>query len=299
MEFITSFLNNASNDEDIISGTNYANKIRINLTDPKFGISKSEYFFNRESGTIAKGLSSVKFIGEQAGDLLYELSTRKKYDSFVGLLTDITLASILNSRMIDILIKIDYFSMFGNQNELIYIYEVFSNFKKPTGFAKQISRDAADNSPYRDIIYKYSLDKNKDGSQSKKLKIFDASSIMLECEKMILSSGLKDASPKDKILNYIEYMGSAGYKTGVESDRNKLFIMDVRPVRRRKDNKIFAYNVKTRSIGSGKESEMTVKKALYEQDPILKNDIVECLSWCLNGVYFEMRRYRHFEDTIF
>ena len=76
-EFITSFLNNAANEDDIKNGTAYANKIGIQVTMPKYRLSRSDYFFDKEKGVIAKGLSSVKFIGNQRELLrLFDLFTK-------------------------------------------------------------------------------------------------------------------------------------------------------------------------------------------------------------------------------
>ena len=62
IEFITSFLNNAANEDDIRNGTAYANRIGIKVTMPKWGLSKSEYFFDKDKNIIAKGLTSIKYM---------------------------------------------------------------------------------------------------------------------------------------------------------------------------------------------------------------------------------------------
>ena len=83
IEFITSFLNNAANEDDIKNGTSYANKVGIKITMPKWGVSKGEYFFDKENNIIAKGLSSIKYMGAKIAEELYDLSKGKHYTRFV------------------------------------------------------------------------------------------------------------------------------------------------------------------------------------------------------------------------
>lgn len=67
--------------------------------------------------------------------------------------------------------------------------------------------------------------------------------------------------------------------------------MDVFPVLRKKDGKQFGYSIVTKSIGSGKESRLTVFNALYKQDPIKKGDIILCKSFERDGQYFQLTSY--------
>ena len=77
IEFITAFLNDAANEDDIENGTKYAEKVGIKITMPKWGISKSEYAYDKESNTIAKGLSSIKYMGSAVAKELYDKSLKK------------------------------------------------------------------------------------------------------------------------------------------------------------------------------------------------------------------------------
>ena len=124
IEFITSFLNNAANEDDIQNGTMLARQRGIKIIQPKFGVSKGEYFFDKEKNVIAKGVSSVKYMSMAGADELYALSKSNHYDYFIDLLRDINTKTSIDSRQLDILIKIDYFSMFGNQRELFKIIEM-------------------------------------------------------------------------------------------------------------------------------------------------------------------------------
>lgn len=290
VEFITAFLNDAANDEDIRNGTALAKQRGITIVPPKFGISRSDYFFTKEKRVIAKGLSSVKYMGKAVVDELYALSKRQ-YATFTDLLWTLSHHSSLDARQLDILIKIDFFSDFGNQRELFQIVSLFDLFKK--GEAKQLKKERAAALGIEDIVAKYANGTTKSGKESKSYTLLFPMTILRECEQRILSLGMEDLGVLMKSRNFKDIMGYAGYISGKEEDRNKLYIKEVYPVRRKKDNVIFGYSLVTQSIGSGKESRMTVFKKAYDADPVKPDDILVCKSWERDGKYFRMLRYDH------
>ena len=290
IEFITAFLNDAANDEDIRNGTALARQRGITIVPPKFGISRSDYFFTKEKRVIAKGLSSVKYMGKAVVDELYALSKRQ-YATFTDLLWTLSHHSSLDTRQLDILIKIDFFSDFGNQRELFQIVSLFDLFKK--GEAKQLKKERAAALGIEDVVAKYANGTTKSGKESKSYTLLFPMTILRECEKRILSLGMEDLGILLKARNFKDIMGYAGYISGKEADRNKLYIKEVYPVRRKKDNVVFGYSLVTQSIGSGKESRMTVFKKAYDADPIKPDDILVCKSWERDGKYFRMLRFEH------
>ena len=290
IEFITSFLNNAANENDIKSGTAYANRIGIKVTMPKWGFSKSEYFFDKEQNIIAKGLSSVKYMSDGSAEELYELAHSKTYNYFVDVLFDIDEKSILNTRQIDILIKIDFFTDFGNQRELLRITDLFYNtFKR--GEAKKLKRELIDGTPFRNIIVQYASGTTKNGAEAKFYTLNDVQAILREIETHILSLGIDDLENRIKIKNFADVMGYYGYSSGKEEDRNKLYILDVYPLHRKKDGYHFGYSIITKSIGSGKEARFTVYNRVYNQDPIQKGDIICCVGYIREGQYYKLTSY--------
>lgn len=290
IEFITSFLNNAANEDDIKSGTAYANRVGIKVTMPKWGFSKSEYFFDKEQNIIAKGLSSVKYMSDGSAEELYELAHSKTYNYFVDVLFDIDEKSILNTRQIDILIKIDFFTDFGNQRELLRITDLFYNtFKR--GEAKKLKRELIDGTPFRNIIVQYASGTTKNGAEAKFYTLNDVKAILREIETHILSLGIDDLENRIKIKNFADVMGYYGYSSGKEEDRNKLYILDVYPLHRKKDGYHFGYSIITKSIGSGKEARFTVYNRVYNQDPIQKGDIICCVGYIREGQYYKLTSY--------
>lgn len=118
--------------------------------------------------------------------------------------------------------------------------------------------------------------------------MLDVISILHEGEEIIKSSNLADLDDSSKVKNFAEVMGYAGYVSGKEEDRRKLYITDIYPLFRKKDNKQFGYSIITKSIGSGKESRLTVFNKVYNTSPIKKGDIIYCKSFIRDGGYFTL-----------
>ena len=290
LEFITSFLNNAANEDDIRNGTAYANSVGIKVTMPKWGFSRSDYFYDKDNNVIAKGLSSVKYMNTTIADELYELAHSRQYERFVDVLHDIDRNTSLNTRQLDILIKIDFFSVFGNQRELLRITELFyETFKK--GEVKKIRKEIVDGTPLQPIVAKYSTGFTKSGGEAKSYTVLDAVSILRETEDAVKSVGMEDLSDTTKVRNFADVMGYVGYVSGKEEDRRKLYIADMFPAKRRKDGKQFGWNVVTKSIGSGKEAKFTIFNSDYEKNPVHKDDIIYCKRYERSGAYYNLREY--------
>ena len=74
-EFITAYLNNANNDEDVKNGNELALLYGIKIVPPRFGLSKDKYLLNKEEKVIAKGISSVKYMNADVANELYALAS--------------------------------------------------------------------------------------------------------------------------------------------------------------------------------------------------------------------------------
>lgn len=295
MEFLTSFLNNAANDEDIRNGTQYANRIGIKVTMPKWGLSRSEYFFDKEKNIIAKGLTSIKFMNERIADELYDLAHDGEYSRFIDVLKAIDEMTSVNTRQLDILIRTDFFSQFGNQRELLMIMDLYYNIFRRGG-AKSLSKERIDGSAIEDIVRKYSTGVTKSGVPSKNYTILNLDKIMEESNDAVMNLGLEDLSDVDKVRKFAEVMGYVGYVSGNEEDRTKLYIVDIYELRRKKDDKQFGYSFITKSIGSGKDARFTVFNKVYDQEPVKKGDIIVCKGYQREGQYFKMTSYSKLEE---
>jgi DNA polymerase-3 subunit alpha len=160
-EFITCCLNiNKDNSEKTTSVTEYAKKVGVKIVPIRFGYSRSDYSCDAANKTIYKGVSSVKNLNEIVSEQLYELSQERVYDNFIDLLHDITVKTSCNSRQLDILIKLNYFSDFGEINELLQKTELFQNlFDNKKGYKKQMKKSTAQKKGIDEkLLAKYSDD---------------------------------------------------------------------------------------------------------------------------------------------
>lgn len=128
VEFCTSFLNCAKNDDDIMNGTRLAQSRGISIVNPKFRFSTNEYGCDPKNKVIYKGVASIKNIGKTNGTELYALKDNH-YESFIDLLDDIYSTTSVNSKQLAILTKLDFFSEFGNPNYLLYVTDVYNRYK--------------------------------------------------------------------------------------------------------------------------------------------------------------------------
>lgn len=291
IEFATAFLNDAANDEDIKNGTEMAKQYGIKVSMPKWALSKSNYFFTKEQNIITKGMASIKYMSDTAATELYDLANNKQYIYFVDVLKDIDSETSLNTRQLDILIKLDFFSFFGNQRELLRIEEIFYDwFKK--GAAKQIKRSVIDGTAFEQAVAKHSVGVTKAGTVSKSYTLLDPMAICRDCEAVIKAANLEDLSVVMKAKNFSDAMGYSGYVSGKDEDRRKLFVKNVFPITSRA-GKQFGYNVLTQSLGSGKDGKFTVYNREYNKDPIKKDDVVVCKSYRKDRGYFILNDYEH------
>jgi len=140
-EYMTVCLNNYSDDAERTAKLKEELKyFGIKLSNIKFGMSRAKYSYDKEQGVITKGIGSIKYLNDTVSEELYDLSQSRSYDNFVDLLIDINEKTSCNSRQLDILIKLDYFSDFGEANALTYIVTVF-NTLYDKGWKKNIKQE--------------------------------------------------------------------------------------------------------------------------------------------------------------
>lgn len=270
-EFISAYLNCAANEDDITDGTALAQEYGIRISPPRFGLSKDVYVYDKENKVISKGIESVKYMNKAISNELYALKDNN-YTYFIELLLDIKNNTSVNSRQLDLLIKIDYFINFGNCAELLRINEIFNFFKN--GTAKSIKKDKIKSDVLQKIVSKHATDKNKDDSEAKSYTITDTRGLLIECEEYIKSLQLKDLDYKLKCANQQEILGYIDLTTNKEEDRRKLLITKVVPLISKGTDTAWGYALFTKSVGSGKTSRLTLKSKLYDNKPVKAMDII-------------------------
>ena len=128
----------------------------------KFRMSSNDYSFDKSTNTIYKGVGSIKNIGKSCGDNLYSLKD-DKYPTFISLLHDIKTNSLANKTEKDILIKINYFSEFGDISKLLYLNELYEKYGTRKTFKK---KELSDDCPITtDLLIRFS-DKETDKQYS-------------------------------------------------------------------------------------------------------------------------------------
>lgn len=129
LEYFTTVLNEYQSDNEktsrIIAELDY---FGIHIENIKFGKSKSEYTFDRDTNTIYKSISSIKYCNETIADELYELGRNNSYKDFVDVIKDIKTKTSVNSRQLQILTILNFFSDFGSNKKLLQIIEMFEKF---------------------------------------------------------------------------------------------------------------------------------------------------------------------------
>ena len=234
LEFTTAYLNNADNEADAVAGTQLAQTLNIQILPPKFRYSKAEYMCDKNTNTIYKGISSIKYLNAQVADELYDLRDNQ-YDSFVDLLIDITTKTSINSRQLDILIKLDYFSEFGKSRKLLKCVEYFNLFNNK----KQIKKDKVKELGIdEDIIKKYSNETEKQYNN------LDSVEIIKEFCNTIEN---KSISLQDRIKAELEFLGYISFKEP-RAKENYYVVIEYKTYKDKTKPYITLYQLKTGNI---------------------------------------------------
>lgn len=278
LEFVTAFLNNPQNDSDITNGTELASMLGIKIESPKFRYSLSKYQMNKENNTIYKGMESIKFISAGVANCLYGLRDNQ-YNTFIDLLYD--LKGKLDTRQIDILIKLDYFSEFGNSKFLTKITEMVDMFK--CGLAKQMDKSKIDDEFVKSII-------SRNSKHTEKLfKEIDCQTVMNELYEYYKATITEDYSIKEKIKWQQEYIGYVDIKSSNPDDRFKLIVTGIKPLKTKDKTRTWAYALNCVSLYTSKSNELLVYERTFTQNPLEENTIIQASPNCLTKKVYNDR----------
>ena len=273
VEFIAAYLNNAINEDDIAAGTQLATQKKIQIRSARYGHSSAKYVADNTAQIIYKGVGSIKYLNNVIGNDLYTFAKEHpQIHSFMELLIALKESNIsIDSRQMEILIRLDYFSDFGNAKELLRIRDWFNFFKQ--GAASTISSEKAKD--ILSIISDYiSTVSDKTNKPLKNYKINDIKGLLYAAEQYVKTLNIRDFTIQEKITDHNEYLGYVDIATGLDSDRCKLLISKIYPLKT-KQGTIWAYAVIARSLGSGKTNRLTVRASLYNRKPFIQNDIIQ------------------------
>jgi len=148
-----------------------------------------------------------------------------------------------------------------------------------------------DGTPIESIVSRHAVGVTKAGGVAKSYTLIDVMAILRESEFSVKETRMADLEDVVKVKNFYEIMGYAGYVSGREEDRRKLYVNDVCPLRRKSDGKQFGHSIITKSIGSGKDGRFTVFNKVFDINPIAKGDIIYCKDFTRDGAYFQLKAY--------
>lgn len=225
----------------------------IKLKNPRFRYSKSEYMMDKESNSIYKGISSYKYLNEIVGEELYILKD-KRYNNFMELLVDLQDTSI-NSRQLDILIRLDFFEEFGGSKKLLEEVDIFNSLygKKVLNLTK--------------LPLGLTLDEIKPfvgKLTEKQAREIDTNNLMNYCETKLKN---EDLPLKDKFKAMLEYQGYISYKD--ESWNENVYI-----ITEIKTNKYGTPFVNIYNLKRGESLEIKVYKNTLSKNPLDEYDVI-------------------------
>lgn len=129
-EFITAALNVFETKTDKIGNIiRYGKQMGLNIAPIKFRHSRSHYVLDKENKTVYKGLYSVKTMNEQVAEELYAIRDMD-FKNFFDLLFYLKDNSSIKINQINNLVKLNFFSEFGNIAYLLKCCELYDKYRK-------------------------------------------------------------------------------------------------------------------------------------------------------------------------
>ena len=114
----------------------------INIVPPKFRYSTYAYKFDKNKNCIWRGIGSLKYVTKKVAEDLESLSS-KTYIDFIDFLIDVEENTTINSKQMEILIMLDFFSEFGKNGKLMKIYDLFK--KGDNKYTKSLKQETKNN----------------------------------------------------------------------------------------------------------------------------------------------------------
>lgn len=250
LEFLTASLNIFSDKEEKTTAiTNYARKVGITIKDIKFGHSKADYSMEKETNSIYKGIASIKYMSADVANKLYDLAHTQKFDSFVDLLRIFP----GDSRQLEILIKLNYFSQFGSIGKLLNIVELYNKFgtRKTLKESDVLSLPM----PVQEVIAKYTV------KPKTQYKITDNDGMLRELAELV---GERPITMMMRLSWEKELLGYCASTD--QSQQGSWLVLDV-------DTK-YSPKLSIYAIWSGEQRIVKVSKRDFQSNPLVKGDTI-------------------------
>ena len=253
LEYYTVALNYYQGDIDRTNKlTEELKEFKITLNKPQFRHSLYNYFMDKETNCIYKGVASIKYLNEGSATYLYSLKD-EEFDSFVSLLKVIVESKEINSRQLKILIQLQFFQEFGNNKKLLHIYDMFQKLYSRKTISKQKMDDFLE---YKDIIIKY-CGKETD----KQYTQIDSLAILKEIEERTPNENIDISEQIDFELDVLGHINLT-----YDINKNICYITDL-------DTK-YSPKATLYSFKTGKEITLKIPKNVFNKNPFKKKDII-------------------------
>ena len=251
LEYFTTVLNEYQSDNEktsrIIAELDY---FGIHLENIKFGKSKSEYTFDKNTNTIYKSISSIKYCNEVIANELYELGKNNTYKDFVDVIKDIKTKTSVNSRQLQILTILNFFSDYGSNKKLLQIIEMFEKFYD----RKQIKKADVE-------VLGIDLNEFEGCYDNETQKMYKELHMDRYVEKMSKKIGDKPLSIKEQIKYEQEYLEYIIY-SNPKAPKNMFYVVEAKFYKDKTKPYLNLYNLRT---GDTLKTKITSGKSFVER----------------------------------
>lgn len=231
----------------------------IKLEGVSFGHSKGEYVFKRDTKTIYKGLGGIKYLNDRIADELYTIG-QDSYGSFLDVLVALQDTSV-NSKQLDILIKLDYFHDYGEPNELLKIVELFNAIYGKKQFAKSKIDDIG--------IPVEVIEADSSKKTEKTYGGFDSAQVLMDTIDYYKDHGMM---PKTSLMDRITYQQEHYGYIQIVVPKVRAGVAFVQSIEGERKKTVTLYRLKT-----GETEIVRVREKQFDSNPFEVGQIIETL----------------------
>ena len=254
LEFLTVLLEvNKNNIEKTTEIIDYAKSKNVKIASILFGKSKGEYFFDKDSNTIYRGVGSIKGLNATMGNELYKIAQYER-KTFVEVLIDIKNECTMNSKQLTTLIYLDFFSEYGSVGKLLKVVEEYNTYSSRKTFAK-------DKFLRHTLLRKY--------SETETEKMFKQLDFVSMCKEIEMELPDTDIPIQEKMRSMIQYSGGIDV-IYPDADKKECVVLKV-------DAK-YTPTIDIQRLCDGKITTVKIEKKFYLENAVEPGDVIKMTS---------------------